>query len=444
MNFKRANTVLPLPPGHFGLPLIGENINFLIEKENFAKKRHKKYGDIFKTHVLGNPTIYIQGAEGNLFVLTNENRYFVNDLPDTFKVLLGNSSLSVQTGTEHLSRRKLLYKAFQSRTLQAYIPTVQIITRQYLHKWENIGNLTWYSQLQSYTFDIACKFLIGLDNASKTTLKNLYKTWGDGLFSFPVSLPWTKFGKAIYSRNLLLIEIEKIIYQRQQQPNTGTDALGILLQAQDEDGKRLSLDELKNQLLGLLFAAHETLASALTSFGLLMAQHPNILAKVRVEQEQFESLDFLTSEQLRQMTYLEQVLQEVLRVIPPVGGGFRKVIQDCEFQGYCIPKGWSVFYQILLSHQNSQAFTHAKQFDPERFNHQKAEDKQQRFNYIPFGGGLRECLGKDLACLEMKIFAAMLVRNYDWELIANQNLEIDLFPIPRPRDGLKVNFRRFL
>lgn len=109
--------------------------------------------------------------------------------------------------------------------------------------------------------------------------------------------------------------------------------MGLLLQATDEDGERLSVDELKDQILTLLFAGHETLTSAVASFCQLVAQHPQVLKLAREEQQKLGVNTPLTLENLKQMTYLEQVLKEVLRLIPPVGGAFREVIKPCEIQG---------------------------------------------------------------------------------------------------------------
>lgn len=268
-----------------------------------------------------------------------------------------------------------------------------------------------------------------------------FKTWCDGLFTIPLTLPGTKFSRALRCRQLLLGEIGKIIQQRQQEANPGQDTLGLLLQAKDEEGS-LSLDELKDQVLILLFAGHETLTSAIASFCLLLAQHPEILATARAEQQQLGIEEPLTLEHLKQMTYLEQVLQEVLRVLPPVGGGFREVLKLCEFNGYSMPPGWSILYQIGRTHQDSSVYQQPEQFDPERFNPKRAEDKSKPFAYVPFGGGIRECLGKEFAKLEMKIFAALLVRHYEWELLPEQSLELVMVPTPHPQDGLQVSFRR--
>ena len=432
----------PLPSGSFGLPFIGETISFLRDPQDFASKRKKKYGPIFKTHILGHPTVFVIGAEANQFIFANENKYFVGTWPKSAKILLGPASLSVQGGTFHTSRRKLLSQAFKPRALASYIPTMAGITASYLEKWQGMGTLTWYPELRDYTFDIASKLLVGTDGGSQTPLVKLFSDWVEGLFTIPLSLPWTKFGKALRCRQELLKYIEQIVLRRQQEENPGDDALGILLQARDEEGNSLPLEELKDQLLQLLFAGHETLTSSIASFCLLIAQHPEVIAKARQEQQQFPHSEPLTMEMLKQMTYLEQVLKEVLRMVPPAGGLFREAIAPCEFHGYLIPKGWYLRYQIDITHQDESVYPEPERFDPDRFSPERTEDKHKKFAYLPFGGGLRECIGKEFAKLEMKIFAAMLLRGYEWELLPDQDLTLVNMPLSHPRDGLRVQFRK--
>ncbi|WP_413171934.1 cytochrome P450 [Anabaena azotica] len=435
----KSQNQLPLPPGNLGLPVIGETISFLSDPD-FATKRQNKFGNIFKTNIFGSPTIMMIGAEANRFVFSSENQNFTIKWPESVSVLLGTASLATQIGSIHQKRRKLLSQAFQPRALANYLPSMVEITNSYLHKWTNLGQLTWYPELRKYTFDVACKLLVGTDATNDHHFAELFEEWCLGLFTLPIRLPWTKFGKALKCRDQLLAKIEKIILQRQQQPISEQDALGLLLNAKDEDGNSLSIEELKDQILTLLFAGHETLTSALSSFCLLLAQNPEILAAARKEQQQISCTGALTSEHLQQMTYLDQILKEVLRVIPPVGGGFRSVIQTCEFNGYCIPEGWSVLYQIGKTHQDETIYKDAKSFDPQRFGIDRAEDKSKPFSYATFGGGMRECIGKEFAKLEMKIFAALLLRGYEWELVAGQNLDLAMIPTPQPRDGLKVIF----
>ncbi len=325
--------------------------------------------------------------------------------------------------------------------------------------------------------------LVGIDGASQLPISKWFKDFSEGLFSIPLSLPWTKYGRALYCREKLLTEIEAIVRERQKSDDSSQDALGLLLQARDEEGNSLSLQELKEQVLLLLFAGHETLTSAIASTCLLLAQHPPIVASIRTEQQQLgiapllkpsegeafgqKTLDLSdnlspecfaptpdfrfdkhtldnspTMEQLKQMTYLEQVLKEVLRLIPPVGGGFRDIIQSCEFNGYQLPQGWSILYQIRRTHYDQNIYFNPEEFDPERFSPARAEDKVKTFGYVPFGGGIRECLGREFAKLEMKLFTTLLVRDYQYSLLPGQNLEMVNIPTPHPRDGLRVKFWR--
>jgi retinoid hydroxylase len=436
---NQAITSLPLPPGDTGLPFIGETIPFLTDSQ-FNQKKLAKYGKVYQTNVFGNPTVMMVGAEANNFLFRHENKYVVSTWPKSTKILLGDLSLAVKNGDFHKSRRQLLYQAFQPRALASYIPTMETITQQYIDKWLQAKELTWYPELRDYTFDIASNLLVSTDGGSHSALGKTFEDWCAGLFTLPINLPWTKFGKALHCRQQLLKYIEKIVVQRQQLDNPGEDALGLLIKAEDEAGNKLTTEELKDQVLLLLFAGHETLTSAIASFCLLTAQNPDIMAKLRAEQAKFDLKSPITLDTLKEMTYLEQVIKEVMRIIPPVGGGFREVIESFSFNGYQIPKGWTIQYQIAQTHKDSEIYTESDKFDPDRFSPNRQEDKQANFAYIPFGGGLRECLGKEFARLEMRIFASLLLQKCQWQLLPNQNLELVTVPTPHPKDGLKVEF----
>ena len=432
---------LPEPPGNNGFPFIGETISFFSDPD-FNRKRVAKYGKIYRTNIFGSPTIMMIGSEANTFLFRNENQYVASAWPKSTRILLGKESLAVNNGSFHTSRRKLLYQAFQPRALMSYIPTMERISDRYLEKWAEMGTLTWYPELRDYTFDIASNLFVSTDGGSQTSVGQYFEEWCAGLFTLPIALPWTKFGKAKKARKKLLENIEQIIRKRQQAEDPGEDALGLLIKAEDEEGNSLSLEELKDQILLLLFAGHETLTSAIASFCLLTAQHPNVMDKLRLEQERLNIMGTPTLEDLKAMTYLDMVLKEVMRLVPPVAGAFREAIQTFEFDGYRIPQGWNIQYQIAQTHRDEELYPESDRFDPERFAPDNSVDKQASFGYIPFGGGLRECLGKEFARLEMRLFASKLVQNYQWELLPNQDLDFVTVPTPHPRDGLKVNFSR--
>jgi cytochrome P450 len=138
------------------------------------------------------------------------------------------------------------------------------------------------------------------------------------------------------------------------------------------------------------------------------------------------------------MPYLAQILKEIERLYPPVAGGFRGVVKPFNFQGYYVPAGWKVLYQMKRAHQDSNIYSDPEQFDPDRFSPERNENKKVEYSLVGFGGGPRICLGMAFAQMEMKIFAARLLRNYHWELLPNQDLTMEPIPTLHPRSGLQV------
>jgi retinoid hydroxylase len=441
MTIDDRPSTLPLPPGKSGLPWIGESIAFLTDPD-FAAKRRQQYGAIFRTHIIGRPTVVMSGAAANKFILsTHFDKFSWRDgWPDNFKELLG-ASLFLQEGAEHQRNRRLLMPAFHGKALTNYVATMNEITDRYLDRWEQMGDLTWFPELKNLTFEIASVLLIGSESGAETTeLSRRFTELTNGLFTIPLRWSYTTYGRALVARDVLLAQIEKVVLERQQQPTQ--DALGLLVQSQDEEGNRLSVAELKVQALLLLFAGHETTTSLVSSLCLALARHPEILARARAEQVQIGTETPIEIDSLKQMTYLARVLREVERMYPPVGGGFRGVVKEFEFNGYRVPKGWQVLYRIPEAHFDAEIYRSPATFDPDRFDPDRYEYKPSDYTFATYGGGSRICIGMAFAQMELKIIAAKLLRSYSWELLPNQNLTLDPIPTLHPRDGLKVNFQK--
>lgn len=431
----------PLPPGSFGLPFIGETLNFLFDP-NFAQKRQARYGSIFKTHMLGRKTVVMMGPEANRFVLSTHMDHFSwrEGWPGTFRELLGES-LFLQEGDQHRRNRKLLMPAFHGPALEGYLGTMVELTQRYLTHWETLGTFAWFEEMKRLTFEIASVLLLGSQPGdSVDQLSQWFADLTNGLFMVPLRWGWTPYGKALAARDRVLAHIEQVIEARMESP--GQDALGMLIQSQDENGDRLSREEIKVQALLMLFAGHETTTSMLTSLMMALAQHPNVLAKAQAEQDALQQSGDLALAQLKQMPYLEQVLKEVERRYPPVGGGFRGVIKPFEFNGYRVPAGWQALYRIEGAHNDPRCYTEPQQFDPDRFSPERAEQKRYDYSLVGFGGGPRVCLGLAFAQMEMKIVTALLLRTYKWELLPNQDLSLNPVPTLRPRSGLVVKLAR--
>ncbi|MFK0735076.1 MAG: cytochrome P450 [Gloeotrichia echinulata GP01] len=431
-----------LPPGNFGLPILGETLSFVADPYSFGKKRYQQHGSIFKTHILGRPTVIMVGHEAVEFVLSSHMEHFSwrQGWPDAFKILLGES-LFLQDGEEHRKNRRLMMPPLHGAALANYLSTMEDITLDYLKKWEKKQEFTWLQEFKQLTFDIASQLLLGTSPGSESLrLSKLFTTLTNGLFSIkPLPLAFTRFGKAIAARNQILDHLTQVVRQRQQNP--ARDALSLLIQAKDEDGNSLSETEIIAQAVLLLFAGHETTTSMLTWLCVELARHPEIMQSARQEQLQLASKGALSLEQLGQMPYLEQVLWEVERLHPPVGSGFRGVIKDFEFNGFHVPAGWQLLYSIVITHRLEEIYTEPDRFDPDRFSPQRQEHKRYPFSLIGFGGGPRVCIGIAFAKMEMKIVAAHLLRSYDWEILPNQSLDPVQIPTNHPKDGLRVRFQ---
>ena len=445
---------LPLPPGTTGLPFIGETLDFLRDPQ-FARKRQAQYGSLFKTQILGRPTAFFCGPEANEFLLSSHADSFSwrGGWPDTFQELLGES-LFLQEGAEHRRNRRLLMPAFHGKALEGYFSVMRDLSIAYLTSWEKKGELVWFLELKKFTFEVASVLLMGTVPGDRTDeLSGWFNDLTNGLFAVPVALPgaagWTPYGRALRGRDRLLAYIEEVIEARQialadADKVPPLDVLTLLLQTEDEVGNRLSLEEIKVQTLLMLFAGHETTTSLLTSMMMAIAQHPKVLERARAEQRSLVGQvgETLTMAQMQQMPYLDRVLKETERKYPPVGGGFREVVKPVDFNGYRVPVGWLALYRIEAAHLDERCYSDPMAFDPDRFSPERAEQRRYDYSLVAFGGGPRVCLGMAFAKLEMKILMALLLRRYEWRLVAGQDLTMNPVPTLRPQDGLRVLFGR--
>lgn len=425
---------LPLPPGRTGLPLLGETLQLIFDPQ-FVQKRYQQYGPIFRSRVLGRSAVFLVGPDAAEFVLASGMEHFTwqDGWPQSFKILLGRS-LFLQEGEEHRRNRRLMMPAFHGPALAQYVETIETITKSYLQRWEQQQEFRWYGEFKELTFEIASQIFLGSDPGAETArLSKLFTTLTNGLFGF--SLP-----RAIGARNQILDHLTRVIQARQQNPTK--DALSLLIQAQDEEGNRLSLEEIRDQAMLLLFAGHETTTAMLTWVCLELAHHPAVLSRARAEQDQLASQGAIALSQISQMPYLDQILSEIERFHPPIAGGFRGVVKPFEFKGFAVPAGWLAQYSILVTHQLPEVYPYPDRFDPDRFAPDRPAAKHKPFSLIGFGGGPRICIGIAFAKLEMKLILAHLLRDYDWKILPQQSLEPVVVPTRRPKDGLKVHFCR--
>ncbi len=431
-----------LPPGQAGLPLVGETLDFMKSPVAFADKRRTKYGKVYRTHLLGSNTVYLIGPKANQWVFAGEGKYLKNRWIYTIRRLLGADSLAMINGDAHRKRRTLLQPSFKYEMMQSFVPEIRELVNQHLITWEAQDHIIFTDRMRDLAFEIIASFLFGeqYKQLDLKALSRLFEQWKSGVFSIPVNVPFTTFGKALRARQTLFNNLQDIINTRRANPTDKHDILNTLMHGKDENGQILSDSTIIDELHLMLFAGHDTTVSANTSVFMLLAQHPDALAQARAEQVAFSDEDLSNIEKLKQMPYLDAVIMEAMRMYPPIANMFRETTQDTEFEGYHIPKGWAIATSQSAAHSDPEVWPQAQTFDPSRYV--RGEHKQKAFSHIAFGGGPRLCLGQNFAMIEMRIILATALRHYTWHLLPDQDLSVNDIPLPLPRGGLKLKFTR--
>ncbi|KAG7462088.1 hypothetical protein MATL_G00198890 [Megalops atlanticus] len=443
---------LPMPKGSMGFPVIGETCHWLFQGSGFHASRRQKYGNVFKTHLLGRPLIRVTGAENVRKVLMGEHSLVTVDWPQSTSTLLGPNSLANSIGDIHRKRRKVFAKVFSHEALESYLPKIQQVIQETLRVWSsNPQPINVYRESQRLSFHMAVRVLLGF-RVSDDEMRHLFSTFQDfvdNVFSLPIDLPFTGYRKGIRARDTLQRSIEKAIREKPlcSQGKDYADALDVLIESAKEHGTELTMQELKESTIELIFAAFATTASASTSLIMQLLRHPPVLERLREELRGCGILHngCLCEGELRLdnicgLKYLDCVIKEVLRLFTPVSGGYRTAVQTFELDGVQIPKGWSVMYSIRDTHDTSAVFKDVETFDPDRFSQERGEDKEGRFHYLPFGGRVRSCLGKQLATLFLRVLAIELAGSSRSELATRTFPRIVTVPVLHPTDGLKVKF----
>ncbi|KAI3363515.1 hypothetical protein L3Q82_012115 [Scortum barcoo] len=485
---------LPLPKGSMGWPLVGETFHWLFQGSNFHISRRERHGNVFKTHLLGKPVIRVTGAENIRKILLGEHSLVCTQWPQSTRIILGPNTLVNSIGDLHKRKRKILAKVFSRGALESYLPRLQDVVKSEIAKWcSELGPIDVYSAARSLTFRIAVKVLLGLQLEEERIvyLAQIFEQLMNNLFSLPIDTPLSGLRKGIKAREILHANMEKIIeekMERQQMEEEYHDAFDYMLSSAKEHGHQLSIQELKETAVELIFAAHSTTASASTSLVLQLLRHPAVVEKARIELEaeglewhsghspsgvsmekedgaadtettcllnggrqshhhdsdgfpQSQShVPYLTLDKLSQLRYVDCVVKEVLRFLPPVSGGYRTALQTFELDGYQIPKGWSVMYSIRDTHETAAVFQSPELFDPDRFGPDREESRSSRFSYVPFGGGVRSCVGKELAQIILKTLAVELIGTCKWTLATENFPKMQTVPIVHPVNGLHVHF----
>ncbi|KAK9670396.1 hypothetical protein RND81_13G199100 [Saponaria officinalis] len=363
-----------LPPGSLGWPYIGETLQLFSQNPHtFFIDKQKRYGDVFKTHILGCPCIMLASPEAIKFVLMTKAKLFKPTYPKSKEKLIGKMAIFFQQGTYHGQIRKLVQASVSLDSIKPLVLEIEAIVKSTLGLWAGGQELNTFHELKKFTFDIAVLTIFGgLDDYYKKVLKENYVTLDKGYNSFPTVLPGTKYFNSLMARRRLGHIIREIMNERREKRLATKDLLGCLLNFRDEDGKTLTKNQIIDNVIGVLFAAQDTTASILTWILKYITDDVNLLAQIQKEQKKiYEANDNgrqpLTWAQTREMQLTHRVILESLRMASIISFTYREAIEDVVYNGYLIPKGWKVLPLFRNIHHNSTFFEQPQIFDASRF-----------------------------------------------------------------------------
>ncbi|PIN26284.1 Cytochrome P450 CYP4/CYP19/CYP26 subfamily [Handroanthus impetiginosus] len=434
--FSSGHVKLPLPPGTMGWPYIGETFQLYSQNPNtFFASKVKKYGSIFKTHILGCPCVMISSPEAAKLVLVSKAHLFKPTFPASKERMLGKQAIFFHQGEYHNKLRKLVLRAFMPEAIKNIVLDIETIALNSLESWE--GKLiTTFQEMKTYAFNVALLSILGKDEILyREDLKRCYYILEKGYNSMPINLPGTLFHKAMKARKELSQILAKILSLRREAKQNHNDLLGSFM----EDSEGLTDEQIADNMIGVIFAARDTTASVLTWILKYLAENPSVLQAVTEEQEAIMKAKEVFGEEkvlnwtdTRKMPITTRVIQETLRVASILSFTFREAVEDVEFNGYLIPKGWKVLPLFRNIHHSPDNFPEPEKFDPSRF---EAAPKPNTF--MPFGNGTHACPGNELAKLEILVLLHHLTTKYRWSVMAPQN-GIQYGPFPLPQNGLPI------
>jgi cytochrome P450 len=391
-------SVLPDGPRH---PRIVQAWLWLKRPTWFLDHCSRAYGDVFTMRlplgmnlvhvadpelvkaVFGGGTDVLRGGEANAAIL---------------EPLLGRHSVLVLDGPEHQRQRKLILPAFHGDRMRAWDAGIRDVTRAEAARWPVGEPLALRPRMQSITLEVIMRLVFGVDGCARRDelRRRIRAVTGIGRNPFMLMAtrdrrlgphaPWARFLRA---RDALRAALSDEILQRRRAPDLSQrgDVLSALLLARDDEGRAMTDDEVRDELVTLLFAGHETTATSLAWAFDLLLHHPRVLSRLTAE------LDAGGSE------YLDATIMETLRVRPVVPIVDRRVREPTRIGGHTIPAGAVVCPNIYLTQRRDDLYSDPAEFRPERFAGQPAVGT----GWFPFGGGIRRCLGATFATFEMRI-----------------------------------------
>jgi cytochrome P450 len=368
------------------------------------------------------------------------------------KVMLGEGLLTSE-GDFWKKQRKLAQPAFHRDRLQTFADAMVSSTRDHLDRWareiEPGQTFDAHRELMRLTFRIVGKTLLSTDVDGEARAigdaLNIAITWAnqyvESIIRLPPWVPTPKNRRFLKAKETIDGLVDRIVTERRRSGDLGDDLLGMLMSARDEAGEGMSDVHLRNELLTLVLAGHETTANALSFIVYLLSRHPDVMRRLAAEVEEVLGGREPTLADLKRLEYTTMVIEEAMRLYPPAWVLERETIEADSVGGFDLPKASVIGISPYVLHRNPALYSNPEGFDPNRFE-KSAVAKRGKHHYLPFGGGPRFCIGNAFAMMEMQIVVPMLFQRLRLDLVPGFRLELDPSVTLRPKKGVPVTLRR--
>jgi retinoid hydroxylase len=408
---------------------------------------YEEFGPIFSMRLLHSRVVFMLGPEANHFVTVGhpENFHWRESSFGDLIPLLGDGLLTVDEDY-HDRARAIMMPAFHREQVAASVEAMAVEAERAIAALPAGAVTDVYEWMRNLAMRIAMRALLGLDpdEAGKgaAAAEHFERALGYYGIDFHLRLvrgPGSPWRKMVRSRAVLdEIVLGEIARRRAAPDPERRDILSLLVGARGAAGEAFTDQEIRDQAMTLMFAGHDTSTSTVTFMLHELARHPDVVARLRAEQERVLGGASPTAEQLeREMPYLDMVLDEVLRLYPPAWIGPRRAVREYEFEGYTVPRGAYVNYCSWASHRIPEVFPNPDAFIPERFTRER-KAALPRGAYVPFGGGSRICIGKRFGQTEVKLVTTMLLQRLNLDALPGRTLTIRQMPTLSPADGLPM------
>ena len=440
-----------VPQGPKGGRVMGNMREFNRDMFGFVERCAREFGDVVFTRFLYVPAYFLFHPEHIEYVLATGSKNFVKpmSLRSPFFMRLVGNGLVTSEGDFWRRQRRLAQPAFHRDRVASYGETMVAFAERMLSPWRDGETRDAHEEMMRLTQSIVVKTLFSADVSDEAdrvgaALRRIVRP-----FASQATLKWILDNRlptpGHFRYNRAVREIDRVVYQiiserRASGADTG-DLLSMLLRAQDEDGSQMTDRQLRDEVMTLFLAGHETTALTLTWAWYLLARNPEAESKLHAELSEVLGGRAPTVEDLPRLRYTEWVVKESMRLYPPAYAVGREAVRDCEVGGYRIPEGMQVFAFQWVVQRDARWYEEPEAFRPERWREEVAS-RLPKFAYFPFGGGPRQCIGNFFATMEAVLILATVAQRFRLRLAPGRAVELLPAMSLRPRDGVRVKLER--